>query len=307
MVIWAKENEMEAFLPLIPDDMKAQVQSGEWFCLGALYDPSEEEEAQDGEKTAAGVLLFSSEDGIVYGGEIVTMIVLNWIYVAEEYRMRGIANELMQALSDILEDNPAEGIICDIPFGSEYDLAEDFFDSWGFDFEDTELREMVITKDDCRRDISPENKEEVLKLAAEHYRPAGLISIMELTREDFQKTIRIMKEAERSGYYDQLSENRDDYAGDMSYAVLNGNEVSSMVLFDRQSSGDLRMVMLESISSKNAKELLMLLRYCAGYYYVNYPEETKVKLTLGIERSRNLATHLFPSKDPIPVRRGYYF
>ena len=99
----------------------------------------------------------------------------------------------MQSLSDILEDNPAEGIICDIPFGSEYDLAEDFFNSWGFDFEGTELREMVITKDDCRREISPENKEEVLKL------------------------------------------------------------------------------------------------------------------TLGIERSRNLATHLFPSKDPIPVRRGFYF
>ena len=307
MVIWVKENEMEAFLPLIPGEMRQKVKSGEWFCLGALADPKETSGETEDEKVAAGVLLFSSEEGISYGEELHVMIELHWLYVIEDRRMEGLANELMQALSDILEDNPAEGIICDIPLGSEYDLAKDFFESWGFSFEVTELQEMTITKEDCRREVSPQNKEEALKLASGPARPVELISVSELSEESFKEAIHAMKEEERSGYYDRLSENRDDYAGDMSYAVIHENAVSSIILFERLQSGDLHLVMLESLSQRGAKELLELLRYCAGYYYLNYPEGAKVKFSLGIERSRNLAVHLFPDKAPVQVRRGYFY
>ncbi len=307
MVIWVKENEMDAFMPLIPDEMKEGVRSGEILCLGALAELQAEDDMPVEEKAVAGVLLFSSEDGVSYGSDRVTMIELHWIYVSEEYRMKGIANELMQELSDILEDNPAEGIICDIPIDSRYDLAEDFFESWGFNFEVTGKNEMIITKDDCREEISPENKEEALKLASGPNRPVDMISVSDLSKEDFTAAIQAMKKAERSGYYDWLSENRDDYAGDMSYAVIHGSEVTSMALFERLKDGNLHMMMLESLSTKAAKELLMLLRYCAGYYYLNYPEKATVRLTLGIERSRELASHLFPDKDAELVRRGYYF
>ncbi len=307
MVIWVKDNEMDAFLPLVPDEMKGKVKSGEWFCLGGLAEPKETAVKTAEEKSAAGVLLFSPEEGISFGEDRVSMIELHWLYVSERYRQEGIANELMQELSDILEDNPAEGIICDIPLGSEYDLIEDFFSSWGFSFEVTEYNEMTITKEDCRREISPENKEEALRLASGPARNIDLISVSELSKEDFKKSIQKMKEEERSGYYDRLSENRDDYAGDMSYAVIHGDDVSSMALFERLADGNLHMVLLETLSKRGAKELLTLLRYCAGYYYLNYPEETTVNFSLGIERSRNLAVHLFPDKEPVRVRRGYFF
>ena len=307
MVIWVKEKEMDAFLPLIPEDMKGKVKSGEWFCIGALAEPEENASEESDVRTAAGVLLFSSEDGVSYGDERSTMIEIQWLYVIESQRMKGLANELMQELSDILEDNPAEGIICDIPLGSEYDLAEDFFASWGFSFEVTELLEMTITKEDCRREISPENKEQALRLASGPDRPVDLVSIADLSKEEFAKVIRAMKAEEKSGYYDRLPEDRDDYAGDMSYAVIHRGEVSSMALFERLSNGDLHMVMLGTLTQRGAKELLTLLRYCAGYYYLNYPENACVRFSLGIERSRNLAIHLFQDKEPVRVRRGYFF
>ncbi len=307
MVIWVREKKMDAFLPLIPEDMKERVKSGEWFCLGALAETEEAASEESDEKTAAGVLLFSSEEGVSYGDERSTMIEIHWLYVAENHRMEGLANELMQELSEILEDNPAEGIICDIPLGSEYDLAEDFFASWGFSFEVTELLEMTINKEDCRREVSPENKEQALRLASGPDRPVDLISISDLSDEEFTKVIREMKAEEKSGYYDRLPENRDDYAGDMSYAVVHGGEVSSIALFERLSNGDLHMVMLGTLTPRGAKELLMLLRYCAGYYYLNYPEDACVRFSLGIERSRKLAVHLFPDKEPVRVRRGFFF
>ena len=118
MIIWVKENEMDSFLPLIPENMREAVRSGDWFCLGALTDVPEEGEDEK-EKLCAGVLIFSVEDGLSYEQDILTMIRIEWIYVTESVRGQGLGNELMEALSDILKDNPAEGILIDIPFDTK--------------------------------------------------------------------------------------------------------------------------------------------------------------------------------------------
>lgn len=306
MIIPITEKETDHFLPLIPEDMQNAVKCGKLKALGALSEDGEDS-GEDDTAEACGVVLFSSEDGMEIEGGRGRMIVLHWIFVAEKHRQKGVANDLMDALSDILEDDPAEGIICNIPMGSEYDQAENFLTSWGFSFEVTELQEMVITKDDCRREISPVNKEMALKLASGPERPLNLIPVSDLSKADFKKTVRTMKEEEKSGYYDPIPEDRDAYAPDMSYAFVREDQVSSMALFEKLPDGDLHMAMLGTLSKRGAKELLELLRYCAGYYYLNYPEEAKVRLSLGIERSRNLAMYLFPDKEPIPVRRGCYF
>ena len=288
------------FASLIPDEYREEIEAGEVFCLGALK--------EDGDyDLPVGVLLFSVEEGVSDGTEASVMIVLRWFYVAEEYRRQGFANELMEALSDVLDDSPAEGIVCDVPFDSEYDLAEAFLISWGFQFEVTDTNEMIISKDDCRRQIRSKNREAELSLAAESEKPKGIIPVPDVPDEAFRQAVRRAKESERNGYYDLISENREDYAGDMSYAIMHGNEVSSLVLFERLNDSNLHMVMLTSFEQAAAKELLRLLHYTAVYYYLNYPEESKVHLTLGTERSMKLATHLFPDKDPIQVRRGFFY
>lgn len=300
MVVNVDEKILDRFLPLIPAECQDEVQSGEWFCLGALSGEGEE-------KLPVGVLLFSAEDGMMNETEPATMLLLKWLYIAEEHRQKGFANELMDALSDILEDNPAEGILCDVPFDSEYDLLEAFLTSWGFQFEVTDTHEMIISKEDCRKQISSINKEEALSLATASEKPKGMLSLPEIPEKTFRKALRAAKEMEKSGYYDLLSENSEDYAGDMSYVFLHDDEISSMALFERLPDDNLHMVMLSASNPDGAKELLTLLHYAAGYYYLNYPEETKIRLTLGTQKSRNLATHLFPDKDPVMVRRGYFY
>lgn len=303
MVIWVKEEEMELFMPLIPAKMQEAVISGDWFCLGALAEPSGEEE----EREAAGVMLFSPEEGVSIGNEQSTMIILHWLYVAEEYRNQGLANEMMDGLADALDDSPAEGVVCDVPFGSEYDLAEAFFVSWGFQFDVVDSHEMTITKEDCRKQVSDQNKMESLSLATAGDMPSGMASILELSQEAFRDAVRTAKKLEKSGYYDLISEFREDYTGDMSYVIQHDGQVSSIVLFEGDAESDLHMVMLATLNPKGEKELLKLLHYVAGYYYLNYPEGTNVRLTLGTERSRKLAGHIFPGKEPVMVRRGVFY
>ncbi len=327
MVIWVKDETVRQFLPLIPSDMQEAVKSGEWLCMGALTQGQASEEglgSGEGEKglrsekgaeedIPAGVVIFSIEEGIgsvddEEPEELTTVIRLQWIYVAEEYRMQGIANDLMGALSDVFEDNPAEGIIIDLPYDSEYDLAEDFFTSWGFSFELIDDTEMIITKDDCRRQPTSVNKEEALSLAANPEKLDGMVSIMDISEEAFRDAVVTVKDVEGSTYYDDIAESRDAYAGDMSYVIRHGGEITSMILYERTPlSNELHMVLLTSLSNTGAKELLKLLQYTAGYYYLNYPEEERVRLTLGTKRSRNLAAHIFPAKDPIMLRRGYFY
>ncbi|MBQ9505180.1 MAG: hypothetical protein IJU93_09250 [Lachnospiraceae bacterium] len=108
MVIWVKENEMEAFLPLIPEEMSGRVKSGEWFCLGALAEDKEAAEASGDERLAVGVLLFSSEE-----------------------------------------------------------------------------------------EISPQNREEALRMAAGPGRPIDLISVSELSKDEFKRVVQQMKQERR--------------------------------------------------------------------------------------------------------------
>ncbi len=290
---------IEAFAPLIPGEQVMKLERGECFCLGAFH---EEGDAL----LPVGVLLFSVEEGVVNGTEKENLIVLQWFYVAEEHRQEGFANELMDALSDVLDDSPAAGIICDVPMDSEYDLAEAFLASWGFQFEVVKTREMIITKEDCRRQARSKNIEVDTSVVTEVEKPKGLVSILELPEETFKKAVRMAKENEKTGSLDTISENREDYAGDVSCVIMRGDDISSMVLSERVADRDLHLVLLSAFIADRPKELLALLRYVASYYYLNYPEEAEVRLTLETERGSNLAKHLFPDMDTIQVRRGFF-
>lgn len=301
MVIWVTEQELETFELLIPEDMREYVKTGEWFCLGALLKDSAGEEY-----TAAGVLLFSDEEGISGGEEELTVITLNWIYVTGECRNRGIGNALMQEFSEVLENIETGGIICDLPFDSEYDQAEAFLISWGFDFAVISGTEMIITKEDFRRRLLT-LEEEKLKMMLEGYEePEDICLIDELPEPVFEEALREIRDVYPLGYYDMLSENKADYDEEMSAAFLVNNQVSSMVLFERLPGGDPHMLLLAGVFSQKTRELFTLLTYAAGRYYRFYPEETSLRLTLNTEQSMNLAVRLFPEQEPRLIRRGVF-
>lgn len=301
MIIWVKEKELDGFLPLIPADMQEAVRSGEWFCLGVLKDVPGEES-----KLCAGVLIFSAEDGLSYGQEILTMIRIQWIFVTESLRGQGLGNELMEALSDILKDNPAEGILVDVPFGPEYDLAEDFFSGWGFDFEVIQSPEIVISKADAvLRHGSLEKAKEIvlsrLKGIRDDIRPLKQVPV-----EAFRRALNEMVRRSDTLYHVNISDDPMDYDREMSCAVMKEEKVSSLVLYDRNGEKELRMILMASLSPNAATELGNLLAYVAALYYVRESDDTVVKIVMESPKTVELFNHVFASSEPDLIRRGYF-
>ena len=305
MIIWVKEKELDSFLPLIPAHMQEAVSSGDWFCLGALQDVPEDE-GEEMEKLSAGVLIFSAEEGLSYGQDILTMIRIRWIYVTESARGQGLGNELMDALSDILKDNPAEGILVDIPFDTKYDLAEDFFSGWGFDFEVIPDKEMLVSKEDAILRYGSIGKSiEVVKerLKAVHDDIRPLKAVPETA---FRKALNEMVSKSDSLFHINISSDPGVYDPEMSCAVMKEGEVSSLILYDRIGPKELRLILMASLSPNAATELGNLLAYVAALYYVRESDDTVVKIVMESPKTVELFNHVFASSEPDLIRRGYF-
>ncbi len=290
MVLWVNKKELEHFLPLIPPDLRGRVKNGQWFCLGAVSEP---------ENVASGVMLFSSQDIINSAGEIIVLMQLHWIYVAEKFRKQGIGKELIKAFTDVCDDNPAEGIICQLPIDSEYDDAEAFLSSCGFSFKETGTNEMIVTKDDIEKAAK-------FNTSDDHVKNSNIKSVMELSDAEFTKALNRIKNEEKNIYSDSLSYEKEDYASDVSVVYISEGEVSSIVLFTPINDENLQLLALYSADKNGAGELLKLLDYAAEYFFRNYPSNSKVYITFCNEKSKKLADYVFPEKKTITLRAGLY-
>ena len=303
MVIRVTEKEIEHFLPFIPMNMHNEVKKGMWLCLGAVSESGE----------AVGVILFSSHYGMYSyiegsdekGKKKNSSILIHWIFVAEGFRGKGIGDELMQAFSKVIEGNPAKTVVCVVPINSDYDIVEEFFISWGFRFEITYSNELVLRKEDFLDTIPDKDDADKKIKAAANRKIKNFSSVTELSDDVFAKTVKKIKVKEKD-YYDDLSENKDDYAGDLSSVILKDGEVSSIILFRRIFGNNLEILTLYGFNSDGANELLNLLRFSGGNYLINYPEDSKIFITLRNERGRKLAKYMFPDKKTIPIRKGVH-
>ncbi|MBQ7583225.1 MAG: GNAT family N-acetyltransferase [Lachnospiraceae bacterium] len=295
MVIRIDENTRDSFLPLVPEALKGIISEGEAFCLGCVRDD-----------TAVGVLIFSVENSTGENHEVLAVLDLLWIATAESFRRQGVASELMEALSEIYEESPAEAVTCYIAQGMGFEDAEAFLEAWGFEFDRTDLSAMIVDKEVCRRQIREAEKKKTLSLAGDIVKPEGLVSVKDIPRLKFKKAIAKLLENEDSAQYRHVFDDRDIYDGGVSFAIMRDNEISSLILFERRSTSELRMLMLKAMPSAGAKELLSLLHYAAASYYLNEPEETIIWFTMGTKQSFDLAKHIFPDRETVFIHTGYY-
>ncbi len=301
MIIWAKENDTEVFLPLIPEDMQSRVESGEWLCMGALAEPVDADTAKEGEKVAAGVLLFSEEEGVSNGEDPAVMILLHWICVAPDYRQKGIGNELMEALSDVLKDSPADGILCDVPFSSEYDLAEAFLADWGFEFDVIESKQVTLTKEDAREYTKKKGEMKTSNLLSKNN---GVHPLRNVLPEEFRRALHAIKAQTPS--YEGISDDPKTYEGELSCAVMKNGSITSLMLFEKLSEEHFQLVLMSSLSANPAVELKDLITYSGAVFYMKTPENAAVHLSLGSERGMSLFSYFFPDRELNLLRRGYF-
>lgn len=284
-VITITEETAEAFAGLIEPQFFYPLNRPGHYCLGAVLE-------KEDQNYAAGILVFDVENGHI-GTVQIPAVLLRWIYVAEEYRQQGIANQLMEECYRVLNAAGLDGLLCDVPFSEEYNLLCAFLEDWGFTFE---LRDQYDFLEPLGAiGSSP---------AFSGKKPGGVAKpVRDLSAEEWKQLISNMKKLERRA---MLPEARDAYDADISCAVSKGQQIKGAFLVSMDAGGRLVPMALESLDSCSRPEIYDMLLYAHDAAEKKYGKNTLVCKECYSKELADLIGYMMPDAQPVLVRHGVY-
>lgn len=274
----------EPFAGLLPAAELERVLDSRAYGLGAVDDSGET-------PCAAGVLVFSVEAGSD-GEKDVVAAVLRWLYVAESQRRRGAAEALMQELFRIADGSGVEHILCDVPMPAEYNELCAYLESWGFDFQLTDVFEAQATLGALRQNRAISEGD-----------GSGAFPLAEVSEKAFSAFLSRLRKLPdtptdidgRYAFYDPV----------LSRTTLSGGALTGLLLIHVDAQGALEIVLLRSLaSSPHAVGSMVASAVRAA---AELPDETPLRYLCRTDADRNVTARLFPELAPLLVRRGYLF
>lgn len=130
------------FDTLIPEELFCKLDQKERFAIGVL-------EEEQGKQYSAGILLFKVSES-KYDGLFLPELVVEWIYVDEAYRGRGIADAMMEKLSAVLDRSAITFVKCEVPREEQYDDLCAFLETWNFEFTVAESHRSSVSLKDIK-------------------------------------------------------------------------------------------------------------------------------------------------------------
>jgi len=273
------------FEKLVPNKIFEQINVPGHFGLAAIL------ENHDG-KYAAGVLVFDVDEG-TNGEENLTAAIIKWFYVAEDFRKNGVADELMAEFFRVMDDAGIEHIICDVPMPEEYDFLCAYLEEWDFDFTIVNIYEITS-------ELGEILQKPVFRGATAS---SKTIALKEVPKLPFRQFIDSMKK--RSDVLNIITSNASDYDLDVSCAYMNGSTVEGAMLFKAYASGELELLFMRA-NSNAQKSMADMLLFAAHSAAKKYPPETQVRIVCRIDAASSVISKLFPDRQPLLVRRGYF-
>jgi GNAT superfamily N-acetyltransferase len=273
----------EAFENLIPPDIYGRIAEEDRFAFGAIWEDEDDD-------FAAGALVFSVDTGS-NGVEDLTAATIQWLYIAEDFRCKGIAEALMRELFRVLEGAGVAHLLCDIPVPEEYDELCAYLESWGFEVDLTDVYEAEIT----------------LKELLDHPvfaglpSPAGFLPPAKISPVYFRKYM--ANALEKPYVLDSLDINADSYEKNISCVQMVGGEVQGALLLKNRPSGNLEALYLRGTDSE---AVLNMIRFSVHAASRSYPPDTKVHIVCRMAATAAILDKLFPHLRPLLVRRAYY-
>lgn len=281
IVTTVNEENASYFTDLIAPEIASQIKTDGVFTLGALAE-------ENGKKYAAGVLLFSIEEGNS-DGELLTAAVIKWLYIDEEYRGKGAADELVSELIRIAGQSGVEHIICDIPMTAQYDELCGYFEALGFVFTITELPfldttlEALFEQSAFKRPPQENVCQPLSAVSASQFKQlTERIDSLNISSEPLS--------SEKSDYDNDVSCVCCDNSGALlvTYFEDYGLELKSLVLFDKDRSKAANMLLF-AINAARSK----------------YTADTELHITCHSQPGADIIDRLFSNAQPRMIRRGY--
>ena len=252
------------------------------YLLGAI---GEDEQG----KYAAGVLVFEIREG-GNGEEDLIAAVLQWLYVAPEFRRRGAADALLQELFRILSKTPVEAVICDLPMGDEYRELCACLENWGFEFTPVNVYELNTTLGALG----------ALPVFQKQPRP----HTMALRHAPKQLLNDALRRLENQWFLpDDLYERIPSRDEDLSCVICGKNAAEGLALVCSDGEGGLELLLMRAFSDAQ-RNSIDLLTFAGRAAMSKYPPETPVRIVCRSEATAGIIHHMIPGAQPFLVLRG---
>ncbi len=249
MVITVNKHNMKYFKGLAPDDFVDFVENPDCFIFGALT------EYNDVDGVCAGLLItelireWLTEDLYEYG------LYIRWLYVSPATRQKGLANELIDALYDVLNKSKLQldGIICEIPIDDKYNLLCHYLVDIGFSMTFDYINDLFLSMDDI---ISNNTLLNICGFGRHSS------SIKNLSSKELKNLLNLI-DSSGPGFY-RVSENfvENNLDKQLSCVILSGKEIIAATIWIKRPSGLYEMVRIwTKDTSMPRKQVLTMLGY----------------------------------------------
>ena len=276
------EVNSSVFERLMPERLFSALTMPGYFALGAIWE-------EEGEKYAAGTLVFEVTEGF-NGEENLIGAVLHWIYIADQFRQKGIADALIKEVLKVLETSGIQLLLCDLPMGEEYNFLCSYLEQWGFEFGLMEKYECDVTLDEIKErpfwKQKIRNKVESLTQFSDHEVRKGIQQFQDLPYMPVD-----------------LEEVLDLCDKDVSCAVWEDGSIKGLLMVQKKGKEKLELLFARSLNRK--PELVMdLFLFAKQQLEKKYTAETKIHIECHMESSAQLIAYFLPEAQPLLVRRG---
>lgn len=278
------EVNSSVFERLMPEGFFSMLAMPGYFALGAIYE-------DNGEKYAAGTLVFEVTEGF-NGEEDFIGAQLHWIYVAEQFRKKGIGDALMKEILRVLTASEIELFRCDLPMGAEYDFLCFYLEQWGFQFRLMDKYECDVTLEELAQNP--------------FWKKKNKNRVEPLSEFSDNTVIQVIQQFEDTPYMPlDLEEALALCDKDVSCAVWEDGSIKGLLLLQKRGKESLDLLFARSLNQK-PEHIIDLFLFAKQQLEKKYTKDTMIHLKCYTEAAAQLIAYLLPKAKPFLVRRGVF-
>lgn len=280
----AAENKM-LFGSLAPAHILDGIDREYRFGLG-LFAQSEGMENVD----AAGALVFDVSQSSTETGNIVAAWI-QWFYVDERYRQKGVAGQLLAELYNVLHSAGVAAIYADIPLYEGYNLLCAYLEAQDFEFHLVDKYELLITLEEiCSAPNMPKNAVE------------NICSISEVSAVQFKEYLSKMWRSQET-IDSRITWEKEDYEQLVSCCYMEDDQIGGALLVRRVNDRYFEVLHMR-VLEENAGALMGMMAYALGCAKGRYAQDAYVSVWCSSQQAGTVIDYLFPEHEPLLVRRG---
>lgn len=281
MLITITENSVDAFENMAEKIYLYPLEKNGHYCIGAVDDLSEK-------KVSQGILIFdvSMEDSEIYAQ-------LSWLYVAEQYRSKGIGEELMNEFYRILNETGVKNVYADIPFPEDYDELCAFLEDWGFDFE-------LVDDYTFTASLSALSNNPVFTKKLQN---SLVRSLREINSTEWKRVVNYL---DKNSDYEDFDYDIDLYEVDISCVIFRGSMPIGMFLVKANGAKQLEPAVLSVIAGSPPSVTYQMLLSAFHAAQAKYGQNKEIYIKCKSQKTARLIDYFFKDAQPSIVRSGRY-